>query len=149
MLSSGHLCGIAQNGWNVELRAHVDSELLSDIRSAVNKGLALGGIKGQVCKRGQVYKRCISFSISDNSPYRSEVYPEVFGDLLVRISACRIGRQDGRISIFRIAFNFSQWRWQWTALCEWNLHIIFASLGMRLHSLHKLLIPQKHLALDF
>lgn len=76
------------------------------------------------------------------------MYAEEIGDLPVRISSCRIGQNDGGISVRRAFRDFCQ-RWRLgAALRAWYLHIIPAGLDMFLHAGYKLLVATKHLSFE-
>ena len=62
------------------------------------------------------------------------MHAEVVCDLLVRITSCRVCRDDGGISVWRTFRDFCQWRRLGAALGKGDLHIIPTRLDMRLHS---------------
>ncbi len=84
-------------------------------------------------------------STPNNSSCRSEMNAKVTGNLLVGIAACRMGGNDGGISVLCALLDFLQRWWLGAAVRNWDLHVIPVVLNMVLHPGYKLFIARKEL----
>ena len=108
--------------------------LLVRVEGALGKGATAKEVRERRVYQCSILLPHPSPASPNNSSRSREMHAEVVCDLLVRITSCRVCRDDGGISVWRTFRDFCQWRRLGAALGKGDLHIILACLDMRLHS---------------